>query len=581
MLVVSIITAVLLMALVSGRVMPVKGFVFAFVSLLLLYPNSESLISQAANPVLVTLAALYVVVAALGNTGATRLLARYFMHSPKKCYVPKRVLIFTSILSAVVNNSPVVAMLTHVVQGHARRFSISPSQWLLPISYASILGGTCTLIGTSTNLLVDGMVQSAVNYKFDLFEIAWVGVPIAISGWLYLHFFSHLILPNRDGSTETFDHTREYMVEMLILPQSELVGKNIIEAGLRNLPGMFLVEVHKREQILTAVSPKTVLEGGDRLIFAGSPDSVLGLQNIHGLVIADDYRFKLEGNRSERRLFEAVISPSNPIVGSTLKQARFRHRYSAVVLSVCRHGQRLAGRLGDITLRAGDTLLIESQKGFLFRYRNSSDFLLVSKLTDSPQVDATKSVISLLVFSLMLVLSAFGVLSIFKASIVASVLMIVSGCISFEEASKAIDYKVLAVIFCALGLGAAFSDSGLAAQVTTLLLLVGDQPMHLLIMVYLLTLILTEIISNNAAAIIMLPVALSAAASAVVSPLPFAVAVMIAASTSFLTPTGYQTNLMVMGPGGYQFTDYFKLGFPLSVLTASISLMLIPVVWPF
>jgi len=502
------------------------------------------------------------------------------MHKAEGTYVPKRTLLFVSALSAFVNNSPVVAMMTRIIQSHSRRYGILPSKWLMPISFASILGGTCTLIGTSTNLLVDGMVRSSGYVGFELFELAYIGIPLVIAGWLYLRFVAHGLLPVREGSGEQFDHVREYMVEMLILEESELAGKTIIDAGLRSLPGLFLVEIERRGQVLSAVRPRTVLNAGDRLIFAGSPESVLELRNFRGLVLADDHRFKLEGDRGDRRLFEAVLSPSNPMLGKTIKEARFRHRYSAVVLSVCRHGARLRGRLGDIALQAGDTLLIEAQKGFLFRYRNSQDFLLVSKFAETDQTDTKKANISLSVFVLMILVSGFGLLSIMQASVLAAMAMIFTRCINFEDAGKSIDYSVLLIIGCALGIGGAIETSGLADTIANSVLGISNDPFILLICVYLITVCLTEVISNNAAAVIMLPIALSAAEALNLNPQAFAVSVMVAASASFMTPTGYQTNLMVMGPGGYKFSDYIKVGAPLSMLVALIALLIIPFVWP-
>lgn len=571
----------LLVLLVSNKFSPIQVFLFIFSLLLVVSDEPGRILESALNSVILSLAALYVVVGALVNTGATQHVAALIMHKPKGPYVPKRILTLTSLLSAFINNSPVVAMLTRIVQGHSRRYGITSSRWLLPISYASILGGTCTLIGTSTNLIVDGMMQESNGYEFHLFEIAYVGLPLVLLGWVYLRFFAHILLPIREGSGEQFDHVREYMVEMVIKESSELDGKTIIDAGLRSLPGLFLVELEREGQVLSAVRPRTVLNAGDRLIFAGSPESVLELRNFRGLVLADDHRFKLEGDRGDRRLFEAVLSPSNSMLGKTIKEARFRHRYSAVVLSVCRHGARLRGRLGDIELQAGDTLLIEAQKGFLFRYRNSQDFLLVSKFAETDQTDTKKAKVSLSIFSLMIMLSAFGFLSIMQASIMAAMSMIFTKCINFEDAGKSIDYSVLLVIGCALGIGGAVEASGLANSIANSVLGISDDPFILLVLVYIITVCLTELISNNAAAVIMIPIALSAAQALNLHPQAFAVAVMVAASASFMTPTGYQTNLMVMGPGGYKFNDYIKLGAPLSILVAIVSLFIIPQVWPF
>ncbi|WP_369855140.1 SLC13 family permease [Candidatus Thalassolituus haligoni] len=557
-------TAALMMLLLGGVLAPADAFV------------------GFSNPGIFTIAALYVVVGGLKESGATQVLRRYMVGSPKnQTSASLRVLPVTTILSAVVNNTPVVAMFTTLLQSQSKRFSIRLSSILIPVSYASILGGTCTLIGTSTNLVVDGMLQQSGYAGFGLFEIAWVGVPVAVLGLIYILVAGRYLLPNRESSVEQFDQVREYLVEMVIQPGSELVRKNIQEAGLRNLPGLYLVEIEREEQIISAVRPRTVLEAGDRLVFAGSPESVLELRNIHGLVLSNDQRFKLNGSSSDRRLFEAVLSPSNPMIGQTIREARFRHRYSAVVLSVSRHGLRLRGKLGDLVLCEGDTLLVEAQKGFLMRHRNSRDFLLVSKLGTPPLADETKALPALAIFAVMLIASGSGMTSILVSSIAAAGAMLAMKCITYEDAGKSIDYSILLVVACAFGLGAAVEKVGLAKDIASGLLAVADSPLSALIAVYLATVLLTEMMTNNAAAIIMLPICLSTAEVLGVNYEPFAIAVMVAASASFMTPTGYQTNLMVMGPGGYRFMDYVKFGTPLSIIVAVTSISVIPVVWSF
>lgn len=557
-------TAALMLLLLGGVLAPADAFVG--------FSNSG----------IFTIAALYVVVGGLKESGATQVLRRYLVGSPKnQTSASLRVLPVTTILSAVVNNTPVVAMFTTLLQSQSKRFSIRLSSILIPVSYASILGGTCTLIGTSTNLVVDGMLQQSGYAGFGLFEIAWVGVPVAVLGLIYILVAGRYLLPNRESSVEQFDQVREYLVEMVIQPGSELVRKNIQEAGLRNLPGLYLVEIEREEQIISAVRPRTVLEAGDRLVFAGSPETVLELRNIHGLVLANDQRFKLNGSSSDRRLFEAVLSPSNPMIGQTIREARFRHRYSAVVLSVSRHGLRLRGKLGDLVLCEGDTLLVEAQKGFLMRHRNSRDFLLVSKLGTPPLADETKALPALAIFAVMLIASGSGMTSILVSSIAAAGAMLAMKCITYEDAGKSIDYSILLVVACAFGLGAAVEKVGLAKDIASGLLAVADSPLSALIAVYLATVLLTEMMTNNAAAIIMLPICLSTAEVLGVNYEPFAIAVMVAASASFMTPTGYQTNLMVMGPGGYRFMDYVKFGTPLSIIVAVTSISVIPVVWSF
>ncbi len=583
MLIVILLLIITLITLVFDLASPEKLFVGVVIALIVtgvLTPDVA--LKGFSNTGIATIAALYIVVGALKESGATQFLGRYLVGSPKtSTQALLKVLPVSTVLSAFVNNTPVVAMFTTLLQVQSKRFSIKLSSVLIPLSYASILGGLCTLIGTSTNLVVDGLLRQSGYEGFSLFELASVGIPIVITGWVYIALAGRYLLPNRESSMEQFDHVREYMVEMEVLPNSELVKRNIQDAGLRNLPGLFLVEIEREDQVISAVRPRTVIEAGDRLVFAGSPGSVLELSNIHGLALANDQRFKLDGNRSDRRLFEAVLSPSNPLIGQTIRESRFRHRYSAVVLSVSRHGERLTGRTGDLVLRAGDTLLIEAQKGFLLRYRNSRDFLLVSKLASTNQADEKKAIIALSIFIGMVCLSAFGLATIFESSLVAAALMLITRCTAFDDAAKSIDYSVLVVIACAFALGAAVEQVGLATLISNKLLFVTETPIGVLVAVYASTVLLTELMTNNAAAIIMLPIATSAASSLGLNYEPFSVAVMIAASASFITPTGYQTNLMVMGPGGYRFIDYLKFGAPLSILVAAVALLLIPKIWHF
>jgi di/tricarboxylate transporter len=573
----------ILVFLLTNKLTPAKLFLAACSLLIVLkIIPSEMALQGFSSKTVFTIAFLYVVVGGLRDSGAIHLIRRYLVGLPiSQSTAINRILPVTTILSAFVNNTPVVATFTKVAQGLSKRYSICLSEVLIPISYASILGGMCTLIGTSTNLVVDGLVQSQGYSGFSLFELAYVGVPIAIVGLVYLKLIAPLLLPRHESSLEQFENIREYMIEMVIQPNSELAGKSIQDAGLRNLTGLFLIEIEREGQILSVVQPRTVLDEGDRLVFAGSPDSVLALSEIHGLTLADDTRFKLDGNHSDRRLFEAVLSPSNSIIGKTFKDSRFRHRYSAVVLSVSRHGERLSGKLGELKLQAGDILLIEAQKGFLMRYRNSGDFLLVSKLAESDRADEKKAFLALSIFTAMILASSFSILSIFESSLMAAGSLILLGCISFEDAGKSIDFSVLIVIASAFSLGAAVQYVGLANILSDSIINIVTTPFMALVVVYLTTALLTELITNNAAAIIMLPIALSVADKLAVNYETFVVVVMIAASASFMTPTGYQTNLMVMGLGGYRFSDYFKVGAPLSIVVAAMALVLVPYIWPF
>jgi len=534
------------------------------------------------NQGIATIAALYVVVAGLQESGTVAWLSRSMLGRPSNLTVALfRLLVPAAILSAFANNSPIVAMFTSAVQNWCKRTGFKPSQLLLPLSYASILGGTCTLIGTSTNLVVDGLLRQNGFAGFQLFDLIWIGLPITLIGIVYLMVFSRFLLPSRKSASASFDQMREYLVEMKVSQDCELIGHTVEEAGLRHLPGLYLVEINRGTEVLS-VSPQTQIHAQDQLVFAGAVESVVELRSIKGLLPATQQAFKLAGEQQDRRLFEAVLASASPAVGQSIREARFRHRYNAAVLSVARNGERLEGKLGDVVLQAGDTLLLEAQKGFLFKYKNSREFLLISRLSNSAGVRHERAPIALGIVLAMLLSVSFELIGLLQAGIITAAAMLLSGCLSLELARKSIDFRVLLVIACAFGLGAAIQKVGLATMIADGAMgIAGPNPMVLLAIIYVATVLLTETITNNAAAIVMFPIAVSTAASAGLDVTPFAVAVMIAASASFITPIGYQTNLMVQGPGGYRFSDYARLGFPLSILVACTSIALIPVIWPF
>lgn len=322
---------------------------------------------------------------------------------------------------------------------------------------------------------------------------------------------------------------------MLVQANCELSGQTIQDAGLRHLPGLFLIETVRNGDIIPVVSPQTVIQSGDRLVFAGAVDSVVELRRIRGLAVASDQVFKLEGRTHERRLFEAVISAESPVTGLNIRESRFRHRYSAVILSIARNGQRLTGKIGDIMLQAGDTLLLEAQKGFLFKFRNSRDFLLISRLENSSNVRHNRAPWAIAIMVLMVMLIITGTMNILSAAVLAAGAMLLSGCLNMEDARASIDDKVLLVIACAYGLGTAVQKVGLADMIAGQALLIANgNPLVMLALVYIATALLTETITNNAATIVMFPIAMSGAQSLDVSIAPFAVAVMISASARAL-----------------------------------------------
>jgi di/tricarboxylate transporter len=532
-----------------------------------------------ANPGVVTIATLYVVAAGLKETGAIQWVARLLLGHPKtERGAQLRMIAPTGVLSGFMNNTAVVAMFIPAIQDWAQRLGVPASRLLLPLSYAAILGGTCTLIGTSTNLVVDGMLQSEQGIHLGLFELAWVGVPLLIVGGGFMVLFASRLLPDRGGLTEELELVREYGVEVEVM-SGPLNGKTIAEAGLRALNYGYLTEIDRGGRLITAVEPDRTLQTGDKLYFVGAPECASELRRIHGLKPANASVHKLELKNHQRCLVEVVLGPEFAALGSTVRDSRFRTRFNAVILSVSREGRRVPGKLGDITFKMGDTLLLEASQQFEEQYRFRRDFLLVSALNNSTPPDFHKAPRALAILAVMVLLSASGLLAILEAAFLAAGAMIATGCITASRARRSVDLPVLVVIGASFALGNAMTETGTAQWIAGGLLSFGSlTPWVALALVYGLTALFTELITNNAAAVLMFPIALAVSEQLGVNFLPFAVAVMFAASASFITPLGYQTNLMVYGPGRYRFTDYMRIGIPLSLLVAAVALGLIPLV---
>lgn len=537
-----------------------------------------------ANPGLAVVGLLFVVVAGLRETGAVDWLASAFLGRPRGLR-PALVRIMAPVVatSALLNNTPVVAMLIPTVADWAKRLRLQPSKLMIPLSYAAILGGTCTLIGTSTNLVVAGLIETQTDLPaIGMFDITWVGLPCATLGALFLILVGPRLLPNRGSASSTLADPREYTLELMVPEGSPLAGRTIEQAGLRNLPGCFLVEIERGDEILSAVGPDQGLRAQDRLLFAGVVASIRDLSNLRGLAPATDQVFKLDSPRYRRRLFEAVISPSCPIVGRSIRAGRFRSLYDGAVIAVARNGERLRGKIGDIELRPGDTVLVEADPDFDERQRNSRDFLLVSALDDSTPRRHGRAPLALTLLIALVVTMSAGWLPLVSAALAAAAAMVLLRCCTVSEARRSIDWSVLVVIGAALGLGKALEASGTSAWIAKGILAPATQhPWVALIAVYAITSVLTELVTNNAAVALMFPLTHVVARDLDVSFMPFAIALMMAGSASFATPLGYQTNLMVYGPGGYRFTDFLRIGLPMNVLMGAAVVLWTPFVFPF
>ncbi|HPF41073.1 MAG TPA: SLC13 family permease [Phycisphaerae bacterium] len=546
--------------------------------------SAEKALAGFSNTGLFTVGILFVVVCGLRTTGAVDWIASAILGKPTTLRRGLlRLITPVAALSAFLNNTPVVAMLIPAVTDWSRRARLPASKFMIPLSYAAILGGVCSLIGTSTNLVVSGLVSAQTNLPpIQIFDITWIGLPCAAVGGLFLLFVGPPLLPSRGSFEQTLSDPREYTAEMIVPPQSPVVGRTVEEAGLRNLPGCYLVEIERDNDVLPAVGPEQTLRADDRLIFAGVVDSIRELQSLRGLAPATNQVFKLDSPRHRRRLFEAVVSESCPLVGRTIKEGRFRTRYEAAVLAVARNGERVRGRVGDIRLRPGDTLLLEAGDAFERHQRDSRDFLLIRTLEDSTPRRHDRAPVALLILIAMVVVSATGWLSMLHAALLAAGALLLTRCCTTGDAQRSVDWSVLIVIGAGLGLGAAMDQSGAAKWIAEgILAVAGQHPWLALAAIYLATSMLTEVITNNAAVALVFPIALATAGQLHVNFEPFIYALMIAGSASFATPIGYQTNLMVYGPGGYTFADFLRVGLPMNILIAITTIALAPLIWPF
>lgn len=535
------------------------------------------------NPGVLTVALLFVLVAALKTTGAIRWIGDWVLGRPRSTlHAQARLVGISAPLSAFINNTPVVAMLTSAVEQWSRRGHTSPSKLLMPMNYATILGGMCTLVGTSSNLIVAGLALQAGLPALHMFTPLGVGGVAALAGVIYLLTVGRWLLPERRSTLQQAEsEVREYTVEMLVEDDGELVGKTIGEAQLRHLKGFYLLELVRDETVHAAVGPLMRLRGGDRLVFIGRTDEMRELRQVVGLRPAVEQVFKIDDARGRRTLVEVVLSRFSSVVGRTLVESAFRSRYNAAVIAISRHGQRLHRKPGEVVLLPGDTLLIETDVGFVDRHGRSSDFLVVSEIDAPARVHPHKAAITLAIVGLMIVANTVVGVDILLSALGAALAAVAARCVSFTELRRSLDLRLLGVIGCSFALGAALEKTGVAAVVAgSLAEWAGADPFWTLALIYVATVLFTEILTNNAAAVLMFPVGLAAAQQIGVPPMPFVMAVMIGASAGFISPIGYQTNMMIYGPGGYRLHDYVRVGLPLSVIVGIAVLWMIPRLWP-
>lgn len=456
------------------------------------------------NSGLITVAAMFVVAAGIHGSGGVDLLVHKVLGNPSSVRgAMSRIFAPVIVLSAFLNNTPVVATMIPAIHAWSRKIHIAPSKLMIPLSYTAILGGTLTLIGTSTNLVVNGQYQELTGEAgFSLFSITLVGLPVAIAGLIFIWLAFPRLLPDHSEKS-AFANLREFTLDVTVAPGGPLVGKTVAQAGLRNLERVYLVEIERQGTIITAAPSEEMLHGGDRLVFAGDTQAISDLLRINGIIpsMENGHAESLMKDRAERRLVEAVVSPHCAALGKNIRDAKFRDRYGAVVLAVARNGERVQGNLGTIRLTAGDTLLLEARPAFVSRQRYNKDFLLINDLgSETPRHE--RAYLAWAILITLVIAAGFNWISMLNAALIGAGLMILSGCCSVAQAEKSLDLTVLITIAASFALGEALQKTGLAGFLAENLIdLSRGEPWLMLVLTYIAVSLLTETITNNAAAV--------------------------------------------------------------------------------
>ena len=552
--------------------------------------DADEALAGFSNEAVITIAALYVLAGAAEATGVldriTRLaLGRGLGRAAQRRATPRelgRVLAPSALASTLVYNTPMIGMVAPQVAAWARRSHRSPSWYLMALNAAVLLGGVVTAIGTTTNVVLSGLLDESGRAPLDLFEITPVGAPVAVIGVAFLVLLGARLVPEREVSSEDITATRAFTLEMTVAPDSPLTGRTIAQAGLRSLEGVYLVELHDDVRTVAPVEPDRVLREGARLVFAGNVDRIVDLQRMPGLVPAAERHFSVVDHDPGRRFFEVVVGPASALAGSTLADIGFRARYEAAVLAIHRAGERVGTKLGDLVLHPGDVLLVLGAADFAERWRDQGEFLAVAPLDGAQPVRRDKAVVVGTVLTAFVVVAATGLLSVLEAALLAALAVVVLRVLSPSDARRSINLEVVVVLAASFGLGNAIAASGLASELAGLIVDVfgslGD--VGVLTGVVVTTIVITQLVTNNATAVLMFPIGLATAAAAGLDARPFAIAVGLAASMSFLTPIGYQTNMIVWGMGGYRFSDFLRLGLPLLVVVTTVMLVMVPIAFP-
>lgn len=555
--------------------------------------STKEALSVFANPAPLTVGAMFVLSAALVKCGAVDRLSALVERSARWPYalVVLALFILVAGISAFINNTPVVVVFLPVVLKLARTMRLSPSKLLIPLSFAAVFGGTCTLVGTSTNLVVNGIITSRGLPGFSMFELGWLGLPAALIGAVYLALLGNRLLPVRQMLTSILseEERREYITEAFVQPDSPVLGKTLAEAGLTRQRGIRVLEIVRDGVALYLVPAEVRLKAGDRIIMACRMTGIVHTRRTAGVDLVTELNLGLEQIAAhEGSLVEAVVTPHSELVGHSIREMNFRQRYRMVVLAVHRQGRNVQEKLEDLTIVGGDVLLLMGTDQALDAAANSSDFMFFDRARVPTKPQPGKIALVVGVIAAVVTTAALELVPIEIGALAGCIIICVTGCLKTNEAYASIEWNILFLIYGMLAMGLAMEQTGAAAWLAgnavdgvRHFIPEAHKGIVMLAAIYLLTTFLTEILSNNAVAALMAPIALGVAGELGMSAMPFIVAVAFAASASFATPIGYQTNTYVYGVGGYRFSDFVRIGVPLNALCFVTALVVIPRVWPF
>ncbi len=547
----------------------------------------EQGISGFSNAATVTVAAMFVLSAGLFKTGAVSFLGTFVSRVFKSGFWVGiiSVMVVVAFLSAFINNTPVIAIFLPILLGVARETGISASKLLMPVSFASMFGGVCTLIGTSTNILVSSIAEKSGLRAFTMFEFAPLGLMMFVIGASYLMLVGIRLIPERRGSGDLVDDfsLNEYLTEIVLLPDSGSVGFKIKDSPLVHDLDLAILKIGRGETTITLPDGDEVLKPNDVLLIRCDIDKIRALQEREGVQFKPQTKWGDESITSrDYRLLEAIIEPNSPLVGSTLQGIFFREKYGATVLAIRHRGKLLREKLSDTVLSAGDLLLIEIKIDRLNNFKRSGDFIITSEM-ETTEFRRNKAILAVAIVAGVVVAATLNIAPIVVTALLGAIALILVGCLSLEEAYTAIDWKIIFLLAGVLSIGVALDESGAARLVSSSMIgyigILG--PIALVSAFYLITSLLTETMSNNASAALLAPIAIATAQTLDINAMPFLMAITFAASASFMTPVGYQTNTMIYGPGQYKFTDFVKVGTPLNVMFWILATIFIPIFWSF